>query len=291
MAEEEIGDIVEKAHKIADEAGPSTQEKPSLNGPLFLVCNDINRDLQYACMNFIKEQEFIPQLNVFMCSLGGDPNVAFNSVNILRTKCRNLTTYVPDYAKSAATLICLGADEIVMAVGSQLGPLDMQVPDPRNSPEDISALSGYQALEAVANFLHNEIDVTVKQLYRKARANISDSLKYAMELVDSMARPLFEQVNPLDLGRFSNALAVSERYGSELLRRYNKTVSEKEITEIVSALVRDYPSHSFVIDLPEAQKIGLSAREPSDGELTIMEKVYGMLLHNPSLQKHGPFQF
>lgn len=141
-----------------------------LGGPIFLVCGKIDDSLKDACLDFIKKQTSpIPKLNVFVCSFGGDPDAAFNSVNIFRSKCENMIMYVPDFAKSAATLLCLGADEIVMALGSQLGPLDMQVPDPRNSPEDISALSGYQALEAVADFLHNEIDVTVKQLYRKAK--------------------------------------------------------------------------------------------------------------------------
>lgn len=258
--------------------------------PKFLVCDEIDQKLQLASLDFIKKQEFVPRLNLFLCSPGGSPNVAFNTVNILRQKCDKIVAYVLDSAKSAATLMCLGADEIVMDVGSQLGPLDMQIPDPRNSTENISALSGYRALEAVADFLHNEIDVTVKQLCRKARTNISDSLKYAMELADSMARPLFEQVNPLDLGRFTNALMVSEAYASELLSRYGPQKTDHQIKGIVSALVRSYPSHSFVIDLPEAKKIGLNAREPNKNEVHIVDNIWQTLLRNPSLQKHGVFK-
>jgi hypothetical protein len=283
----ETNAVVESAQKTAG----ATPQKDVLGGPIFLVWNQIDIELKVVCLDFIKKQEsIIPKLNVFVCSFGGDPDVAFNSVNILRTKCKKLVMFIPDNAKSAATLLCLGADEIVMALGAQLGPLDMQVQDPRNSPENISALSGYQALEAVANFLHTEIDVTVKQLYRKARTNIRDSLSYAMKLVDSMARPLFEQVNPLDLGYFSNSLAVSEKYGVELLCRY-KQKSEIDAKQIVSCLVRNYPSHSFIIDLLEAQKIGLSAREPNADESRIMDEIYARLLKDTALQKHGALKY
>lgn len=122
------------------------------------------------------------------------------------------------------------------------------------------------------------------------RTNISDSLSYAMKLIDSMARPLFEQVNPLDLGRFSNALAVSEKYGGELLCRY-KHKTEREAKQIVSCLVRNYPSHSFVIDVIEAKKIGLSAREPTDDESRIINEIYERILQNSALQKHGIFEY
>ena len=68
--------------------------------------------------------------------------------------------------------------------------------------------------------------------------------------------------------------------------RYSK-ISEEESKKIVSCLVRNYPSHSFVIDLLEAQKIGLNAREPNDNESRIMDKIYTRLLKDTTIQKHG----
>ena len=78
----------------------------------------------------------------------------------------------------------------------------------------------------MANFLHNELEVTVRQLLSRAGTNLIESLKHAMQLITPMTRPLFEQVNPLDLGAFSNALDVSQKYGQELLARSGK--QEKE---------------------------------------------------------------
>jgi ClpP class serine protease len=45
----------------------------------------------------------------------------------VHSRCRRLVVVVPDQAKSAATLIALGADEILMGPASDLGPIDPQI--------------------------------------------------------------------------------------------------------------------------------------------------------------------
>ena len=120
----EIKAVVKNAQKTAEIVSESTTQKPAkkdvLGGPIFLIFGTIKTGLQKDCLDFAKESGQMERLNVFVCSYGGNPNVAFNSVNILRDKCKHLVTYVPDYAKSAATLFCLGADEIVLNLGAQL---------------------------------------------------------------------------------------------------------------------------------------------------------------------------
>ena len=44
----------------------------------------------------------------------------------LRRRFAQLTAYVPFEAKSAATLLCLAADELVLGDLGELGPLDQQ---------------------------------------------------------------------------------------------------------------------------------------------------------------------
>jgi ClpP class serine protease len=61
-------------------------------------------------------------------SPGGDPNTAEK----LMLMCRNrftegFTVIVPNYAKSAATMICLGSDKILMGYMAELGPIDPQL--------------------------------------------------------------------------------------------------------------------------------------------------------------------
>lgn len=247
-----------------------------IEGPVFVIWGSLKYlDVFQATLDFAKKNTGIPRLNVVLHTLGGNPNITFKSVVTLRSSCKTMVVYVPRWAKSAGTLLCLAADEIVLSLGSELGPLDMQVTDPRSSTEQISALSGYMALEAVANFLHDELFKTAKQLVSQADASIANALKYSMQLIDAMANPLFEQINPLDLGTFSNSLKVNERYGNELLTRFG--ASEKESGEIIEKLVRKYPSHAFVIDLHEAKKIGLRARGPNADETKVIDNTYELL--------------
>ena len=66
-------------------------------------------------------------LNLILQSPGGDGTLVEKFVALCRTQCKKFRVIIPNDAKSAATLISLGADEIVMGPPSGLGPIDAQV--------------------------------------------------------------------------------------------------------------------------------------------------------------------
>jgi hypothetical protein len=65
-------------------------------------------------------------LHVLLASPGGDGETAIRMVRSMHARCCELTMVLPDMAKSAATVMCLGADRIVMGPGGDLGPVDPQ---------------------------------------------------------------------------------------------------------------------------------------------------------------------
>lgn len=65
-------------------------------------------------------------LHMLLASPGGDGEVAIRMVRSCQTRCSELTIIVPDMAKSAATLMCLGADHLITGPGGDLGPVDPQ---------------------------------------------------------------------------------------------------------------------------------------------------------------------
>jgi len=70
-------------------------------------------------------------IDLLLHSPGGDGNTAEKIVDMCRAFLPaggKLRVIVPNKAKSAATLIALGSDEIVMGYSSELGPIDAQVP-------------------------------------------------------------------------------------------------------------------------------------------------------------------
>jgi hypothetical protein len=70
----------------------------------------------------------VDQLNLIINGPGGDGTVAEKIIELCRSHCKEFRVVVPNRAKSAATIIALGADEIVMGYCSEIGPIDAQVP-------------------------------------------------------------------------------------------------------------------------------------------------------------------
>ena len=74
-----------------------------------------------ACSN-VEERE----LDLFLHSPGGSADAVEQICEYLRTRFDHIRAVVPLYAMSAATMIALSADEILMGAHSQLGPIDPQ---------------------------------------------------------------------------------------------------------------------------------------------------------------------
>ena len=72
-------------------------------------------------------------LDLLLVSDGGDPTVAWSIVSLIRERVKEFAVLVPQAAYSAATLIALGADEIVMHPNGNLGPVDPQIRTIRRS--------------------------------------------------------------------------------------------------------------------------------------------------------------
>ena len=67
-------------------------------------------------------------LHVLLSTPGGDGEVAVRMVRAMQARCSKLTMIIPDMAKSAGTIMCLGADTILMAAQSDLGPWILNFP-------------------------------------------------------------------------------------------------------------------------------------------------------------------
>jgi ClpP class serine protease len=65
-------------------------------------------------------------LDAIVASPGGDVGAAYLIARELRRRFARLTVYVPLQAKSAAILLCLAAEELVLGALGELGPLDQQ---------------------------------------------------------------------------------------------------------------------------------------------------------------------
>ena len=210
----------------------------------------------------------IKEISVILNSGGGDIDAAYKIINILKTKFEKITILVSNFAKSAATLITLGADEIFMSKNAELGPLDALLQHPRDPNKQISALDAFKTFEFIRDYLLESFDRAVFLMVERG-LDVRDAVKNAIELVGSICRPLYSQIDPLFMGESERILLIAEEYGKRLL-------AEKQspnLENLIQQIVRNYPSHSFVIDINEAKRLGLNAKLLSGEQLELVEKI------------------
>ncbi len=224
-------------------------------------------------------------VDVILDNSGCSADAAYQLVNTLRSISPKLRVFVPDWAKSAATLFCLGADTVYMGQSAELGPLDIQIPDPRNPNEPISALEQFQAIDYIRTIAFVTLDEFRKLMVTQTRMRLPDVLSEAWRFAAELVKPLYLQVEPLLLGSAYRGLAVSEQYGQRLMSRYAySTWSEDQTTKLLEKLTWKYPSHSFVIDYKEAIDLGLKVsllegecEEESQTVVNMMKECIGFL--------------
>lgn len=203
-------------------------------------------------------------LDVILQTPGGDIDAAFTITKILRKKADQVNIIVPLYAKSAGTLICIGADQILLTDLSELGPLDTQIWE-QGQCNYTSALNGFKALEQVQLHAIETLDMTTKLIISNSGMTISEAVHLASDFSGKTSGKLYAKLDPYKIGEYARALEVGEQYGIMLLVRYMGWEKEKaEAT--VKSLVKQYPSHGFVIDQEELALLGLPALK-IDGSL------------------------
>src|SRR5262249_21355432 len=77
----------------------------------------------------------VDKLDIFLCSNGGSGTVPWRLVSLFREFAKSFNVLIPYRAYSAASLIALGADEIVMHPFAELGPIDPTVSNEFNPVE------------------------------------------------------------------------------------------------------------------------------------------------------------
>jgi len=180
-------------------------------------------------------------------------------------------------AKSAATLMCLGADAIYMGEFSDLGPIDVQIEDPiEKGSRPVSPLDEFKSTEFLRDYAVEILDLFTLLIIRRSGMGIKEALRESITVTTALMRPLYEQLNPLEIGAYKRALAIGEEYATRLLA-LTKNPRRKEIVE---ALVSKYPSHEFAIDREEARSLGLPVYPLDAGQESLLHNAMEGIVQN-----------
>ena len=219
------------------------------------------RRVQRACkrFGFPKPEEKFDVINVILDSPGGPLDSAYRTVLYLSRYASSLHVYVPRMAKSASTLIAVGANKIIMSPFGELGPLDTQIRDPRNPTDYISALDCYQSVDYVREFGFSTLSQALKQLaaVTQGKLLLSDSLNASAQFAIGSITPMLSQTRSLDFGAWGRSLKMGERYAQILIARAAQ-MERGRAEKIASRLVYGYTHHLFPIDITEATDMGLN---------------------------------
>jgi hypothetical protein len=187
-------------------------------------------------------------IDLFLYSAGGDTLVPWRLVSMIREYCKKFSVLVPYKAHSAATMIALGADEIVMSNLSELSPIDPSTANVFNptDPQNVQNKIPISVEDVMAYF-----DLAKNKFGIK---NDEDLARVFNKFVE--ASP---QIHPLALGNVNRIHNLIRILAKRLLRSHASPMKDADIENIINYFTEKLYSHQYLIGRKEAkEELGLT---------------------------------
>lgn len=250
-----------------------TSDRPNLNQAIHQMMNDII----YEQIRTIKSKtDEFKNIDLFIYSRGGDSDAPWSIVSTIREcfpKC-NFNVLIPFRAHSAATMISLGADEIIMTEKAEMGPVDITIGNsPLNPPHPVTKQPIDLSVEDVMGFIG---------LLDKLDCNRPEEKIKSFEI-------LTNHINPLAIGKVNRLLEQTKLVADRMLSFRKKKLSIDENEEIVRKLGSEIYSHRHSISRTEARQIGISYVKNAE-DYKIQTELWGLYeLYAKELELKEPF--
>lgn len=203
--------------------------------------------------------------DVLVYSPGGLPDATDSLVQILRSKFEHIRFIVPSVAKSAATMMALSGDELLMEHNAELGPID---------PQFRLVKADGMAVTAPAQAIIDQFD--------KAQELIGQDPKKLAAWI-----PILQQYGPSLYQQCLNAIELSKRYVGEWLKtgmfKAQGAGAEAAAKKVVDYLGdhNQFKSHGARVGFQELRKQGVPVKilnEDKPLHEAVMTVYHAMLL-------------
>ncbi len=226
-------------------------------------------------------------------TLGGSPDAAYKICRNLQNSVPkgsdgkaigSLKIYIPNECKSAGTLICVGADELIMSETAELGPLDVQL---RRQDEVGERTSGLAPIQAFGTMMTQALD-HFKDFFSKLRfdSELAFSTKIAADIATNITvgllNPIYAQIDPIRVAEIERSLRIASEYGERLSK--GKNLKEGALGKLLAG----YPSHGFVIDKNEASELFTTVTAPSE-HLEWLGQIFGTFTRDNFIGVKSPY--
>jgi hypothetical protein len=190
----------------------------------------------------LRALEHVEKLDLFIYSRGGAIDVPWRLATALRNTADEWNILVPFRANSAATLLALGADEIVLGHQGELGPIDPAVDMMRPGPNG-----------PIQDSVRVE-DVMAYTTFVKERSGLTDEVALAGAFIK-----LLDRLDAVSLGNAYRTYQHIRYVARRMLSSRNKerALPEEAIDRIVETLAERVYAHGHAIGLSEAQEMEL----------------------------------
>lgn len=206
---------------------------PMINPPQVQMAEDAIRPLYDHLLKIGKQEK----IDLFLYSRGGDVSVPWRIVSMFREFCDEFSVIVPYRAHSAATLVSIGADKIIMGKKGELGPID---------PALTRVEQGKPPMAIAAEDVNSYLSLV------KEKANLNDQ-----QAVSQMMSILAQQVSPVFLGTIHRTNSHIRLVARKLLSSRKEKVDENKLISLISTLTEQIYFHGHGIGRREARDIDL----------------------------------
>lgn len=267
----------------ADEIKPKINEYANKNdADIVVYFGDITREHYDYISSACASRRLRKNVILLLVTFGGDPNAAYRIARMFQNAYKTVaekdvrtatasargtfTVYVDSFCKSAGTIICLGADRLLMSEQAELGPIDVQLRKQDEVGERTSGLTPIQAIQ----FLETQSVRMFKRHFTELRdpSDLGFSTKMAAgiatEMTVGLLTAIYQQIDPIRLAEVDRSLKISHDYGQRLKNNGNLKPNA------IENLLAKYPSHGFVIDRKEAGDLFARVDTPDEELAEIM---------------------
>ena len=188
----------------------------------------------------------VDKLDLFLYSRGGAAEVPWKIICMLREYCNDLGVLIPYRAQSAATLIALGCDRIVMGSKAELGPIDPALN--RITQEGGTAVQEEVRVEDVMSYI----------AFIKDKAGLGDQAAIADNV-----RILAEKLTPQLLGSIYRTQLHIRLVARKLLTCHAERMDDQKVSLIIDSLAEKMYLHGHGVGRGEAEELGLPVVRPN----------------------------
>lgn len=192
-------------------------------------------------------------VDIFLISNGGSAETTERIIKLLRERFEHIRFILPANAYSAATLMCLAGDEIIMDGSATLGPIDPQINGiptrailrafeqikEKLKDEGPSALSAYMPLLSKYDLHIFEMCKSAEELSTELAANWLSSYMLQCELNDPRVIKIVNFLSDYDLHK-SHARSIDRLTARELELNITNIESINNLGNLVRSLRNQY---------------------------------------------------